>query len=940
MGCSRLLNLCLVLHLTHCLDMSGIETDIEIENPVTGILGEDIFLRCLYLGENDITDASWRRLDIRTKRMKKLTGYKNTGPFTNDPEFSVPASPTNLTVKVRVSSLEAQGMYTCVFATDEEEITKSMFLTVLAQPDIHTFVTEDTVNNTHYQSVTCSATNGKPTALIGWEINGSPPPDDYFTVALKNSSNTNSTGTVTSTLRFPTHRQDEGRVTCVVQHPTLPNLSTKVTVRVDTFMAPNMSIQTDLVVEEGKEFWVVKCAATGGRPQPNITLALPNQEVSLMLQKEDIVDASGTWVRSFLLSTEFHEGENITCLFDHPKLPQTELRAITLPTFYLSAVRLLNSELADSFDMNQAVESLVLKEGQRQTIIGLEVAGTVPRYSIKCSKGKQPLPEGVLVNGSALTLQGPVELHHAGLYECEASYYKHRASVLLDIMVTPRVTQPVAVPPIMSVDVQDRLGERFVECLAADSVPVANVSWVLPEGLSGPSWSNVTSHNGSHTVSSVVLLPACSASQLYMECVIDHSAFVLPERIQITLPACATPNISIQSSFEWSEDVAYTTVRCAVDRVRPAANLSWSLGEWDSARHNSTSHLMEVQEQVQVQPGVNSNGSVTVLGLVRFPSVMLAGQNVTCVVDHLGLQRPERRRIQLPGLESPVMGAFVVMQKGSPLWLAVCEYRGDGLRANLSWVLPEDATGQTSLVSAYEGMTVQTNLTYEFPLALHEGQDLTCLIQNQHGLNERRKVHVPRYDIKSIRVLNETTPLYKPYGGELVIHRLALKENLHNQRILLKVYGTVPTYKLTCHRSDGSFVPMEAQALVVHTVELETVLYTCIASYYHHQASVLIQVEVTSEDQQLMTVFMVCVSSSAAIMIVLIVALCIFCKRNEEEHPKSKTYMKQESLATLTPLTQEPDSPNFRKGNGAGGESQEYAQLLSYSIVIDVRSTV
>jgi hypothetical protein len=90
------------------------------------------------------------------------------------------------------------------------------------------------------------------------------------------------------------------------------------------------------------------------------------------------------------------------------------------------------------------------------------------------------------------------------------------------------------------------------------------------------------------------------------------------------------------------------------------------------------------------------------------------------------------------------MRVFVARQSRS-LWLAVCEYRGDGIRAHLSWVLPDNTTGQISFRSGYEGVRVLTNLTYEFPLALHEGQDLTCLFQNHHGLKERRTVHVPRY---------------------------------------------------------------------------------------------------------------------------------------------------------------------------------------------------
>ncbi|CAB1347911.1 unnamed protein product, partial [Coregonus sp. 'balchen'] len=224
---------------------------------------------------------------------------------------------------------------------------------------------------------------------------------------------------------------------------------------------------------------------------------------------------------------ELHEGKNITCLFDHPKFPHRALRTVTLPAFYLSAVRLLNPGLADSSNESQAVESVVLEEGQSNTTIGLEVIGDVPRYSIVCTKEERSLPEGVAVIGSALTLQGPVELYHAGLYE-------------------------------------------------------------------------------------------------------------------------SPPNITIQSSSEWEEDVAYTLVQCTVDSVGPAATISWSLGDRDS--DNSTSQLTEVQEQVQGQPELHANGSVTVRSMLRFPTSMFSGQNVTCVVHHLGLERPERRGILLCGL--------------------------------------------------------------------------------------------------------------------------------------------------------------------------------------------------------------------------------------------------------------------------------------------------
>ena len=55
-------------------------------------------------------------------------------------------------------------------------------------------------------------------------------------------------------------------------------------------------------------------------------------------------------------------------------------------------------------------------------------------------------------------------------------------------------------------------------------------------------------------------------------------------------------------------------------------------------------------------------------------------------------------------------------------------------------------------------------------------------------------------DISFIRVLNQTTPLNRPHRRDLIIHRLALQENIHGQRVLFRVIGSVPTYNLTCHR--------------------------------------------------------------------------------------------------------------------------------------------
>lgn len=67
-----------------------------------------------------------------------------------------------------------------------------------------------------------------------------------------------------------------------------------------------------------------------------------------------------------------------------------------------------------------------------------------------------------------------------------------------------------------------------------------------------------------------------------------------------------------------------------------------------------------------------------------------------------------------------------------------------------------------------------------------------------------------------------------------------------------------------CWRNDGSLVQMDGGALLFQSkvTEQDAGLYTCHASFYHHKASVLIQVEVTSEDKQLSECTLSCISDT------------------------------------------------------------------------------
>lgn len=103
-----------------------------------------------------------------------------------------------------------------------------------AHPEIQILVNAETINGSHYQSVSCSAVGGRPVPQISWLVNGLPPSDYPFTVNVSETVHSNGTSTLSSILQFPTHLQDEDSVTCVVQHPTLPNPKL-TTVGVETY---------------------------------------------------------------------------------------------------------------------------------------------------------------------------------------------------------------------------------------------------------------------------------------------------------------------------------------------------------------------------------------------------------------------------------------------------------------------------------------------------------------------------------------------------------------------------------------------------------------------------------------------------------------------------------------------------------------------------------
>lgn len=171
---------------------------------------------------------------------------------------------------------------------------------------------------------------------------------------------------------------------------------------------PNVSIKAEMVERGGSEFWVVSCVSSGGRPDTNISLVLNSDEEP---QRDD-QKALDKQMSLYFLPAAAYEGQNITCVFGHPKFTHPVSKVTTLPSFceYLwvvsfhlverwdtmrtcsplvsdvSGVQWFRSGLGNSSSDLQDSGSVELHEGQNDVAIDLRVSGNVPRYNVSCSR--------------------------------------------------------------------------------------------------------------------------------------------------------------------------------------------------------------------------------------------------------------------------------------------------------------------------------------------------------------------------------------------------------------------------------------------------------------------------------------------------------------------------------------------------------------------------
>lgn len=114
-------------------------SDVPIESirNVAGVLGEDVYLICRYVGGSEVNSGKWKRhmnskVKSNSAQYKRIAGA-DKGKLYGREGFSAPESAANLTVKVNVSSVEVEGEYICEFETEDDNFSNAVFLTVVGK---------------------------------------------------------------------------------------------------------------------------------------------------------------------------------------------------------------------------------------------------------------------------------------------------------------------------------------------------------------------------------------------------------------------------------------------------------------------------------------------------------------------------------------------------------------------------------------------------------------------------------------------------------------------------------------------------------------------------------------------------------------------------------------------------------------------------------------
>ncbi|XP_069478591.1 nectin-3 [Ambystoma mexicanum] len=191
---------------------------IVVDSHVTAVWGKNATLRCIFEDRENITQISWEKISTSALTVAvhhPVYGISIPGGYKGRAAFKS-QSLHDATLVISNIGFSDAGHYICKAATfplgnAQEKIKVDVIVepTVSIRKGSTPLIDEGNMT----VAATCTAANGKPAAIVGWE-------GGLGQAELTNSSSHNNTVTVVSQYKMIPTRFAQGRtITCVVNHP-------------------------------------------------------------------------------------------------------------------------------------------------------------------------------------------------------------------------------------------------------------------------------------------------------------------------------------------------------------------------------------------------------------------------------------------------------------------------------------------------------------------------------------------------------------------------------------------------------------------------------------------------------------------------------------------------------------------------------------------------
>ncbi|XP_048683762.1 nectin-2 isoform X2 [Caretta caretta] len=321
-----------------CLLSVVLTQRVKVRNEVTGYVGDEATLQCLFpttSSDVKVSQVTWMK-EMGGKKQNVavyLPDHKPNFPLDNSGRIRfLNVSLQDATLIIQPLRMGDEGTYICEFATyphgNEDGVTT---LSILARPTNTAESRKVVAGNAMIPVAVCTSANGKPPARITWIATL---PGNFNASEVANGD-----GTVTVTSQFnmvPTAVADQEQITCVISQRTLTEPE-NIPVTLSVLYPPQVTIEgydDNWYVSRNEA--VLRCVAKGNPKPTHYSWSTPSgplpptvqvQGDRLLVQSVDVA-VNTTFICQVTNSVGTTRVEQIILVREHPTRLQSSAGAV------------------------------------------------------------------------------------------------------------------------------------------------------------------------------------------------------------------------------------------------------------------------------------------------------------------------------------------------------------------------------------------------------------------------------------------------------------------------------------------------------------------------------------------------------------------------------------------------------------------------------------